>query len=578
MGAFFIARKDAFSERSERLDQAHRARGFALARRFDLGSHALYLYRKLDGNGGLVVETEDGGTACLTGQLLYRGQAGAEGLRLLCHDLKRGKVDGRRLIGQFALLLQDSGGLRVFTDPLGFYQVYVNETEGVAASSFWSLLELLPRLTVDSAGVYEYAWNGATFGGKTFLREIRRLPARSEIVVADRMDLSPHGHWPQNAAQEDAAAAKFDDYVELHTARLRAFFGDLAEAFGDKLRVSFSSGYDSRLILAGLKAAGLRPRLFVYGQDGDTDVEIARRVAGGEGLRLDVVNKRALVDPERAASKARQEDDFVRFDAWKVDGVFDDGVDVPDRLSRHQDGGVPLNGSLGEIYRNFFYVPDRPMSLTAVVESFFSGYAPAACSSRFAAKDYNRHLAEAFQTELGSSDRVISRAQVESLYPLVRGRYWTGRDVTLNLRFGRMFFPFMQPQLIAGTAEIPIAFKDHGRLEARIIARLDPALAAYPSGYGYRFTDPPPFKHRAKAWLTLYRPPWLRRYSYRLRFSRPQPFPPFLTTEHLAQFIDSSLPYMRGYFHPERLHDPAAFNRIATMEYIFQRYNAGEAS
>ncbi len=573
MGAFFIARKATCGEACERLDRAHQERGFAPARRVDLGDFSLYLYRKLDGQGGLAIDLDGGGFACLAGQLLYRGTTGEEALRLYCADLAGDRVDAARLIGQFALVLKDRRGTRLVTDPMSFYQVYLDSAAGVASSSFWALLELLPKVTVDAAGVYEYAWNGATFGGKTFVREIRRLPAGARITFDGALSVNAAPTASQTAA---TAGSSFDDLVSEHAERVRRLFGDLTAAYGDRLRVSFSSGYDSRLILAGLKAAGLRPRLFVYGRDGDTDVEVAKQVAAGEGLALDVINKDLLVDAEAADSPARQESDFVRFDAWKVDGIFDDGVDARDRSARHADGGVPLNGSLGEIYRNFFYIPDRPMSLRAVAESFFSGYAPAACSGAFREADYHDNLVRAFQQELGSDDRQVSRAQVESLYPLVRGRYWTGRDVNLNLRFGRMFFPFMQAQLIAGTAEIPIAFKNHGRLEAKIIERLDPALAAYPSGYGYRFSDAPPLKHRAKAWATLLRPPWLRRYSYRLRFAKPQPFPPYLAEDHLSKLMDASLPYMRRYFQPERLYDADAFNRVATMEYIFQRYGAGE--
>jgi asparagine synthase (glutamine-hydrolysing) len=135
----------------------------------------------------------------------------------------------------------------------------------------------------------------------------------------------------------------------------------------------------------------------------------------------------------------------------------------------------------------------------------------------------------------------------------------------------------MQAQLIDGTAEIPIRFKNHGLFEARLIARLDPSIARYPSAYGYRFSDSPPLRHRARNWLTLFRPPWLRRYSYRLRFSRQRPLPDYLARVYLDQLMDSSMPYMRRYFHPERLHDADAFNRVATMEYIFQKYGAVES-
>lgn len=573
MGAFFIASHGA-SARCQELDATHRALGFALARKISVGRHTLFQYRKLDGQGGHFVELEDGGFACLVGQLVYRGRIGEESLRHYCADLTRGTVDEDRVIGQFVLLLCKNGALRLSTDAMGFYQIYVNAEAGLASSSFWAMLELLPGLSIDPTGVYQYAWNGATFGGRTFVREIRCLPADAEIVVGDRMAIRHRAAPPPSPS---VPARSLEKLVDIHSTRLRVLFEDLANGFDGRLRVSFSGGFDSRLMLAGLRAVGLRPTLFVYGRTGDTDVEIARHVAAGEGLPLDVIDKSELSAPDSATLPCRrQEMDFIRFDAWKVDGIFDDGSDALDRRSRHEDGGVPLNGSLGEIYRNFFYIPDRPMPLRSVVDSFFSAYSPGACTERFSADSYADSLVRTFQEALRTRALRIPRSEVERLYPLVRGRHWAGRDVNLNLRFGRMIFPFMQPQLIADTAAIPIALKNHGRLEAKLIEQLAPSLAAYPSGYGFRFCDPPPLRHRARSWFTLFRPPALRRHAYRLRFARRRLFPPYLTPQHLAPFMDVEMPYMRRFFSPERLHDPDVFNRVATMEYLFQGYNARE--
>lgn len=571
MGTFFIAPATTLASICQRLDRQHQDHGFQLARRIEVADYSLYLYRNLHGNGGLFVELEDGGFACLVGQLLYRAATGEEALRLYASDLSQQRVDNQRVIGQFTLILKDANGLRLLTDSLGFYQIYLNVRTRIISSSFWSLLELLPAASGDPEGIYEYAWNGASFGGKTFINEIRRLPANAELVVDQELVVKRTA--PPASQKVEGGRISFEGYLDDHAERLRAVFQDLAQAYGERLHVSFSSGYDSRLILAGLKAAGLRPRLFVYGQDGDKDVEVAEQIAAGEGLQLNIIDKSRLVNPEVATSTDRQQADFVRFDGWRVDGVFDDGVDTPDRLARHDNGGVPLNGSLGEIYRNFFYIPDRAMPLSRVVESFFSGYAPSACTEAFNVKAYVDSLVRAFQSELGTHESRVTRTAVESLYPLVRGRYWTGRDVNLNLRFGPMHFPFMQAQLIEGTSAIPLDFKNDGHLEAKLIDRLDPALAAYPSGYGYRFCEPPPVRYRAKSWMTIYRPAWLRARSYRLRFAKPRAFPNYLSADRLSALMDTSFPCMRPYFHPERLHDPNAFNRIATMEYIFQRYS-----
>jgi len=571
MGAFFIASHGA-DARSRTLDAAHRARGFALVQKIAVGGHTLFQYRKLDGHGGIFADLADGSFAFLVGQLIYRGRIGEDALRHYCLDLAQEAVHKDRVIGQFALLLGSDNTLRLFTDPMGFYQVYLDAEAGIASSSFWAMLELLNGVSIDATGIYQYAWNGTTFGGRTFVKEIRRLPPDAEVIVSERMAIRQR---PIPPASPTAPITSLGELVDIHSARLRGLFSDLANGFNGQLRVSFSGGYDSRLILAGLRAAGLRPALFVYGREGDSDVEVARQVAAGEGLALDVVDKESLAGAA-ALSSRRQELDFIRFDGWKVDGIFDDGSDAADRQSRHDDGGVPLNGSLGEIYRNFFYIPDRPMPLRSVVDSFFSAYAPAACTERFSARSYADSLIHVFQEALGTQTLRVARSQVERLYPLVRGRYWAGRDVNLNLRFGRMLFPFMHPQLIADTAEIPIALKNHGRLEAQLIERLAPSLAAYPSSYGYRFADPPPLRHRARSWLTLFRPPALRRHAYRLRFARRRAFPAYLAPSHLACFMDMEMPYMRRFFHLERLHDPDVFNRVATLEYLFQRYNAHE--
>ena len=574
MGAFFIAHDSIPSAACAKLDQAHREHGFQPVRTIKFNGFNFYHYRKLDGEGGIFWQWGEDHFAALTGQLLYRGLQGEEALRLYCEDLAGEGLAEDRVIGQFAILLKDAWGLRLFTDRMGFKHVYYNTARGIASSSFWALLELLPKLTVDPAGVYEYAWNGAAFGGKSFVREISRLPARTLIELGREMKLVPLGPGP--ASTGSGMRPRLDDYAEDHAERARILFGDLAEAYGNRLRISFSSGYDSRLMLAALKSVGVQPSLFVYGKAGDTDVEVAKKVAESEGLELDVIDKTYLGDPPGALSPDRQKRDFVSFDAWKVDGIFDNGEDEPDRRSRHAEGRVPLNGSLGEIYRNFFYLRDRPMALEDVASSFFSAYAPQACSDRFSPGEYRQTLAKAFQHELGTDEQVVSRAQVESIYPLVRGRFWTARDVNLNLRFGRMFFPFMQAQLIEGTEEVPIAFKEYGQLEARIICLLDRHVAAIPSGYGYAFSQPPPLKYRAKLWMTLFRPPWLRQKTYGIRFAKPRPFPPYLERDFLEKLMDPAMPYMRRYFHTERLHDPDAFNRVATMEYIFQRYSADE--
>jgi len=37
--------------------------------------------------------------------------------------------------------------------------------------------------------------------------------------------------------------------------------------------------------------------------------------------------------------------------------------------------------------------------------------------------------------------------------------------------------------------------------------------------------------------------------------------------------LDSSFPYLRRYFHLERVCDAHQYNRVCTLEYLFQKYS-----
>ena len=230
-----------------------------------------------------------------------------------------------------------------------------------------------------------------------------------------------------------------------------------------------------------------RPTLFVYGGPDDEDVQIARLITEAEGLPLEHIDKSTVPAPDPEAFIGETEKNLFAFDGWKVETpLFDFGADRQDRLKRHVDGQVPLNGSLGEIYRNFFYMPDRPSSTGAVISTFYSRYDPRAFTDNFDEKDYRSAMAESMREAIGAESDELERSQVEELYPKFRGRFWTGRDAQINQRFGPMFFPYLEHAAISNTAKIPIGLKDLGYLQGRMIGRINSRLADYPSDYGFR--------------------------------------------------------------------------------------------
>ncbi|MGB5762761.1 MAG: hypothetical protein WBM58_09455, partial [Sedimenticolaceae bacterium] len=244
-----------------------------------------------------------------------------------------------------------------------------------------------------------------------------------------------------------------------------------------------------------------------------------------------------------------------------------------DRLKRHVDGQVPLNGSLGEIYRNFFYMPDKPSSTGAVSSTFYSRFDPKAFTDKFKEKSYRAAMAESMREAIGAESDTLERSQVEELYPKFRGRFWTGRDAQLNQRFGPMFFPFLEHAAISNTAKIPIGLKDLGYLQGRMIGRVNSRLADYPSDYGFALNGPRPLKYRVKTFLGTQRPPVLRKLSFRMTHRAQEARTGALSPAYLSKVIDLEFPIMRSLFNLDAVNSATQYGLIATLEYLGQRYN-----
>lgn len=506
-----------------------------------------------------------------TGMFCYRGKTSRSGLQAFYRDFDPVKPTLDDTLGQFCIVLRKNDQTALLCDALGVCKIYHNDDYTILSNLFIAVVAGISSPEINIQGAYEYAWNGVSFGRKSFLRNVHSLPVGKVTVFAKDKPVE-FRDLPALDLREDAArTGSVDDLVEVHLDRLRALIRSYLGSFGDRINLSLSGGYDSRLLLALLLDAGVKPRLFTYGKETDRDCQIARQIAESEGLAFEWIDKSQQPPIPVDTYAAHVEASYGVFDGWKVTGLFDSGADAPDRAARVRDGWIKVNGSLGEIYRNFFYLPDRTYSARDVVWSFFARYAPEWCTSLFDAEAYESSLAEEITEALGITSGRLTRSEVELVYPLVRGRYWTAREVPINQSFGPCFFPFLEPAVIKDTCDIPIALKNYGFFEGHLVRRLNPSIAACPSIYGHSLAVDPPRFYRLRAQLTYRRPPFLRRRSYRLQHMGEKPRPYYLQDPYLAATINPQFPHMRHLFRVESVRDSEVLNRIATMEYTCQR-------
>lgn len=505
----------------------------------------------------------------IAGTLFYRGEGGEAALKLLLADYEPPFKRWNDVLGHFAALVFKRGRLFAFTDWSATFHLYQSEDRSVFSTSFLSTANSLDNLTFKPQAVYEFVFTATPLGNDTVFEEITRPACTQELELGATVQVheTPR-RLPIAETTETMEAA-----LERIAASLRAAFATPVRHFADNIQCPLSGGFDSRLVLALLKDQGAKPHVYVYGRNDDTDVVIAKHIAAKEGFALEIFDKgsyRTAAPDEFAECVAHN---FHEMDGTPMGGgMFDAGGNSRARHDRAKSGAVAMSGAAGEIFRNYFYLADRPVRTRAVVDAFYSFFDPADCTSEFDDEAFLEGIDSKLRVALGGVGQERQpRLEIESAYPLFRCPPAFGREISMVGRFGAYFVPFCEYAITREAANIPVKWRTHGVFQSRLLAHINHDLAAYPSAYGHSFIEPPTLRHRLADASSLYRPAWLRRYSFRMKraLSRPpDPRTGYLRAEYLGRVLDLSFPAMSRFFDMRRLSDPEHYRAAATLEYL----------
>jgi asparagine synthase (glutamine-hydrolysing) len=575
MAALFLVRNQDPDSAGAAIDAARTQfalHGFTgLAEKTLPGWRLLHAPHIIGGPESLIEDGDD--LVAVAGTVTWDDLMGRPALEALLRDISLPDPDWSRLGGQFAAVIRRGGRCFLLTDHFAMFQLFHDRGMTVFSTSLLSAVAALPSVSFDRQGVYEFAFNVAPIGDDTVFEELKTLgPDRTVELLRDGVQI----HRAARPLPERPAHLPIEERLERHKACLASAVRPYVRFFGDHVHCPLSGGLDSRLLLAALRAEGCRPHVYVYGSADSGDVRIARRI--GDALDFEV----AWVDKEAKALAPNEFPEQVERNFQQNDGLpsfgelFENGMNSAAREARHAGGAMSASGACGEIYRNFFYIADRPTSADAVARTFFARYARGDSTGAFDEREFLRRVGAKIAASLGVAEprQRLPRPLVEQVYPRVRCRALSGREISLEGRYGAYLMPFLDRDVVAEAMTLPLALKNAGRFEAMLLESIDPQLARLPSVYGHDFATPPSFRHRFGEWSTRVRPVWLRHRSYEIR-RRLGPMADehggLLGDEWLGRVIDLRYPAMRRYFRIQNIRDSGLLRRIANLEYLARR-------
>lgn len=571
MSGLFLARNDGSDFAAAALAgarDAFSAQGFTKPAEHALpGWSLLHFPYIIGGPEGVLVRGGD--LAVAAGTPVVDGKFGHAALEILL-GMNPLALDWSRIGGQFVALVRRGERTFLFGDYFSAFQLFHDTGDRLFSTALLAAAQAMPRLSFDPQGVYELAFNVMPIGDDTVFAELKTLSPFSVIELTAQGVIRHPVEKPLPVAPSKLPLA---EQIERHRTPLAAIVGAHVEQFGNQVRSPLSGGLDSRLVLAALREAGCRPELYVYGLPGDEDVEIAQAMGKACGFDVAWTDKYAETPPPDAFPEL-VERNFHQFDGLPTFGnIFDNGAHGAAQLARHAGGALAVSGGCGEIYRNFFYLPDRRFTAHDVARTFFARFTPGDATEAFDSRAFLDGVAARIRAaiEPPSATGRLERARIEQIYPRIRCRALFGREISLEGRYSPYLMPFLDHQVVAQAMTIPLALKHAGRFEAALLNAIDPQLAAQPSAYGHDFSGPPSRKHSFGEWSTRIRPVWVRQHTYALR-RRLGPMGDehggLLSPDYMSRVIDLDFPAMRRFFRMDAITDSGLWRRIANLEYL----------
>lgn len=392
----------------------------------------------------------------------------------------------RRLQGFFSLLIVDrrTGQTHAITDRCGSLHMYWRRLGGghAVCSSSAALALCDDGSALDPAAVHEFVATGIIYEERSLWQDIRKIPPATVLTIDDA-GASQRPYW--RFGEVAAESLDLEDAVEqTHHALV-----EVLKALPDTSRPIVSDltgGYDSRMLLTGMLAAGRPFHTTVSGCGEHPDVQVAARIAGQLKLDHHCINAAPELAVEVFDAALRMTDgEYDAFDYARI-------LQVHRQLSGTY--GMSLNGSFGELARGYWWellwpkLASREQALNAAMlarKRFAAVGYEKSIFAPAATLDLAEHMAGAVQRATAPLKGLPNTSQMDCAYYSLRMQRWQGRIASSTNQLWPAFSPIGFSQVLDPILAAKADSRFRSLLVRRYFQRHAPILADIPLEHGY---------------------------------------------------------------------------------------------
>tara|TARA_Y100001970_G_scaffold210054_1_gene256181 strand:- start:1457 stop:3193 length:1737 start_codon:yes stop_codon:yes gene_type:complete len=573
MGAFFLYKKNnAISindvEKKYKLSlDIFNKKKLKLNKKIDTDDFSLFIYQKYSFNVENYYIQDKSNFIVSTGTFFYKNKFGLESLKKIFSDFDNKKNIFNDINGNYCIIIYKKNNLFIFNDYLGLYRVYINKSKNIFSSSFLSLIHSNEKNNVSKQELYEYICYGAFYGDKTIFKEVNLLSSKHIYTIIPKFDKYQKKYFSNNNFSSDNLEKIFKSAYDSNL----EYFKMIKNTFNSKVTSALSGGFDSRLMLAISKRVGVKLQLYVYGSNNSKDVEIAKNIVKNENLSIDHVDRNKYLKINKSDYSSMLENNYYHLDGLGVTGIFDNGSDIHTRIRRTKKAFLHINGGGGEIYRNFWELSDKKISIKNFLKSKYDNSDYLIFTNEFNKKSFYLNFEEKIKKILSTNKNILTRKEIEKLYPYLRLKYWMGINNSINNQFSYSLTPFSEPNMFYNSFNIPIRLKNLGRFQAKLIRKMDIDVSKYLSDYGFNFFSKKiNLKYKIKDYLRVHCPIFLRGFIRRRKKNNSE-MPYFLKEEYIKNIFPLDKLLINQYIDINKIKNPEILSRALTLEFIFQK-------